>query len=123
MPPNTVDLARKLSAVAAPWTPAVVGALNGQLLKVARFEGEFVWHDHAEEDECFLVVSGQLRIDFRDGTVTLGPGQLCVVPRGIEHRPVAEPMAEVLLFEPASTRSTGDVDHVLTVEASDLESL
>ena len=105
-----VNLADKLSRFETTWTPHVIAALNGQLVKLAKLEGEFVWHDHAEEDELFLVIEGQLRIELRDGDVTLRPGELYVVPAGVEHRPVAEPTASVLLFEPASTAHTGDVE-------------
>ena len=103
--------------------PTIVGELNGQYVKVARFEGEYVWHHHAEEDELFLVVRGRIRICFRPedgGDVELEAGELCVVPRGVEHKPVADEPADVLLFEPASTRNTGNVDHPYTIEASDL---
>ena len=107
--PSPINLADKLSRFDATWTPHVVAALNGQLVKLAKLDGEFVWHDHAQEDELFLVVEGRLRIEFRDGDVTLGPGELYVVPAGVEHRPVALPTASVLLFEPATTAHTGAV--------------
>jgi len=94
-----------------PWSPRVAGELNGQVVKLAKADGEFVWHHHEDADELFLVQSGQLRIEFRDeADVVLSPGELVVVPRGVEHRPVAEPTAEILLFEPSETRNTGNVD-------------
>jgi mannose-6-phosphate isomerase-like protein (cupin superfamily) len=118
---DKVNLAEKLAAFDETWVPKVVGELNGQYVKVAKFEGEYVWHSHTTEDEMFLVVSGQLRLEFRDHTVELGPGEFCVVPRGVEHRPVAPALVEAVLFEPASTRNTGDVDHDYTIEADRLE--
>ena len=103
-----IDLAEKLALVREPWRPRIVAELNGQHVRLARLEGEFVWHRHADEDELFLVLEGRLRILLRDGEIELGPGQLAVVPRGVEHKPVAEPACAVLLFEPAATVNTGD---------------
>ena len=93
----------------------IVGELNGQLVKLVKFKGEFVWHDHAGEDEMFLVLKGSFRMEFRDRVVSLGEGEFIVVPRGVEHRPVAEEEVEVMLFEPAQIRHTGDVESELTV--------
>jgi len=118
---ETVALTEKLSLVDEFWVPKVVAELNGQYVKVAKLQGAYVWHAHAEEDEAFLVVAGQLRIELRDGAVELGPGELCVVPRGVEHRPVADEECHCVLFEPASTRNTGAVDNDYTIEADDLE--
>ena len=120
MSPAVISLSDKFAELAEPWVPTIVGALNGQFVKVVRFEGEYVWHSHANEDEMFLVVEGQIRIFFRDGEIELGPGELSIVPRGIEHKLVADRPAQVVLFEPASTRNTGDVDHEYTIEAADL---
>jgi len=120
-PYRKVNLAEKLASFSETWSPKVVAELNGQLVKVARLEGEFVWHDHAEEDELFLVLEGRLRIELRDRTVVLEEGELFVVPRGVEHRPVAEGRAAVLLFEPAGTRNTGDVDDSRAVAPEDLD--
>ncbi|WP_159899789.1 cupin domain-containing protein [Salinirussus salinus] len=93
------------------WAPRVAAELNGQAVKLAKVEGEFVWHSHEDADELFLVVSGELDIEFRDREpATLGEGDLLVVPAGVEHRPVADEEAEILLFEPAETRNTGDVE-------------
>jgi len=117
---RAVNLAEKLASFDERWSPRVVAELNGQQVKLVKCEGEHVWHDHAGEDEMFLVLSGRLRICFRDREVLLGPGELCVVPRGVEHRPLAEGPVELLLFEPASTRSTGAVDHPYSVEPDDL---
>jgi mannose-6-phosphate isomerase-like protein (cupin superfamily) len=109
MPSRVVSIADELAAITDHWSPRVIAALNGQYLKVAKLEGEFVWHDHAGEDELFLVLRGSLRIDFDDGSVTLGEGECCVVPRGVRHRPVAREECWVALFEPMATAHTGDV--------------
>ncbi len=118
---NAVNLAQKLALIREPWVPRVVGELNGQYVKLVRFEGEYVWHHHEHEDELFLVLEGRIDIQFRDRTVTLNEGEFCIVPRGVEHRPVAARPAAVLLFEPAATRNTGNVDHEYTIEARNLE--
>jgi len=107
---KVVSLADKFSRFEERWHPFIVAELNGQQVKLAKLEGEFVWHSHAAEDEMFLVVQGTLRIELRDGEVELSAGELCVVPRGVEHRPVADGLVHVLLFEPASTAHTGDHD-------------
>ena len=113
-----VNLAQKLGLFSETWSPRIVGELNGQQVKLAKLEGEFVWHSHADEDELFLVISGQLTMELRDRTIELGPGELFIVPRGVEHRPVAAGVAEVLLFEPAGTVNTGEVRDPRTVEAT-----
>ncbi len=116
-----VVLGEKTAALDAAWTPRIVAALNGQLVKIARFEGDYVWHHHADEDELFLVLAGEAVIALRDqAEVVLGPGELLVVPRGVEHRPSSPGGADVLLFEPAATRSTGQIDEDRTLEADDL---
>jgi mannose-6-phosphate isomerase-like protein (cupin superfamily) len=117
--PIKVNVREKLSAFSEPWTPKILGELNGQHVKVAKLEGEFVWHRHEHEDELFLVVEGSLTIRFRDGEVSLAPGEFVIVPRGVEHLPVAENEAHVLLFEPAGTRNTGDVTDDRTVDRPD----
>ena len=109
MLPSVVNVERAFDRVTDYWSPKVVAELNGQLLKVAKLRGEFVWHDHAGEDELFLVVRGRLEIQFEGGAVTLGEGECCVVPRGVRHNPVAEEECWIVLFEPAETRHTGDV--------------
>jgi len=108
-----VNLSQKLGLFRDHWHPRIVGELNGQHVKLVKLLGEFVWHAHAEEDELFLVIEGRLLLEFRDHTVELGPGEFLIVPRGVEHRPVAEAEVAVLLFEPAATRNTGNVldDH------------
>ena len=92
------------------WRPKVVAELNGQELKLVKIRGEFPWHHHADEDELFLVWKGRIRIEFRDRAVDLGAGEALVVPRGVEHRPVAEEEAEILLFEPSGVRNTGNIE-------------
>ena len=106
-----VSLREQLAQIDEHWRPKVVGNLNGQEVKLVKFQGEFVWHHHANEDELFLALRGSFRIEFRDRTVSLNPGEFLIVPRGVEHRPVADEEVEVLLFEPAATRNTGNVDH------------
>jgi len=109
------NLAEKFAAFSEHWRPKVVGELNGQEVKLAKFRGAFVWHKHAAEDELFLVWRGRFRLEFRDRVVDLGPGDFVIVPRGVEHRPVADEEVEVILLEPAATRNTGDVvDATLT---------
>ena len=115
-----VNLSDKLSQVTDLWVPTIVGELNGQYVKVVKFEGEYIWHSHAAEDELFWVINGRIRICLRDGDVELGPGEFFIVPRGVEHKPVAEGPADVVLFEPADTRNTGAVDCEHTIEASEL---
>jgi mannose-6-phosphate isomerase-like protein (cupin superfamily) len=113
-----VNLAEKFATFSEHWQPRIVGELNGQHVKIARLEGEFVWHHHEAEDEMFLVLNGHLRIEFRDGAVELDEGEFCVVPRGVEHRPVARDEVQVLLFEPASTLNTGNVANERTYVAT-----
>lgn len=111
-----VSLAGKLAAISEQWRPKVIGELNGQEVKLAKLQGEFIWHHHAEEDELFLVVRGHLRIELRDDrAIELDPGELVIVPRGVEHRPVADTETEVLLFEPATTLNTGNVVNERTI--------
>ena len=111
-----VDLSAALARVTEHWQPCVVGELNGQHVKLAKLQGEFIWHHHEDEDEMFLVLDGELTLEFRDRSVILRKGQFLVVPRGVEHRPVAEREAHILLFEPASTLNTGNVRNERTVE-------
>ena len=106
---DKVSLAEKFALITEHWRPKVVGELNGQEVKLAKFRGAFVWHTHEREDELFLGVRGRFRVEFRDRVVEVGPGELVIVPRGVEHRTVADEEAEVLIFEPAAVRNTGDV--------------
>lgn len=105
---SVVNLAEKLSQFSEHWRPKIVGAFNGHDLMVVKVEGEFVWHSHPDTDDLFLVLNGEIDIEMRDGTVTLREGELFVVPRGVEHRPVARSEAHLLLIEPAGTPNTGD---------------
>jgi mannose-6-phosphate isomerase-like protein (cupin superfamily) len=111
-----INLASKLALFSDHWSPKVIADLNGQQVKLVKFEGEFVWHHHDDEDELFLVIDGRFRMDFRDRQVWIERGEMIVVPRGVEHRPVAEREVHVLLFEPASTRNTGNQVERRTVE-------
>lgn len=106
---HVVNLADKFTRFDDYWHPRIVGALNGQLVKVAKLKGEFDWHFHAEEDELFLVMHGTLHMQLRDREVTIAPGEFFIVPRGVEHRPVAPEEVHVVLFEPAATAHTGNV--------------
>lgn len=114
--PQTINLAEKFRSVARPWTPMILGAVNECHVKIAKLEGEFIWHHHEQEDELFLVLKGTLRMEFRDHTETVGEGEMIIVPRGVEHRPVAEGVVQVLLFEPAATLNTGNVRNDRTVD-------
>ena len=113
---DKVNLREKLALFDDHWSPKIVGELNGQHVKLVKFQGEFVWHKHDHEDELFLVVKGRFRMEFRDRHVWLEEGEFLIVPRGVEHRPVAEEEAHVLLFEPAATLNTGDVRDERTVD-------
>ena len=111
-----VNLAEKLALIGDYWSPRIVAELNGQHVKLVKFQGEFVWHRHDREDEMFLVVEGRFRMEFRDRAVWLEQGEFLVVPSGVEHRPVAEQEVAVLLFEPAGTLNTGNRRTALTVD-------
>lgn len=113
---NVVNLAEKLAGFREHWSPRIVGELNGQQVRLAKLHGEFVWHFHEHEDELFLVLKGTLLIRLRAGDVTLREGEFLIVPRGVEHQPVAEEEVHVLLFEPATTLNTGNVRTERTVE-------
>ena len=110
-----VNLAQKLGLFGDYWSPKLVGELNGQHVKLVKLKGEFVWHHHEDEDELFLVLKGRLVIRLRDGEIRLDEGEFVIVPRGVEHLPVAEEEAHVLLLEPASTLNTGNVHNERTV--------
>ncbi len=115
---EVINLAQKFNLFSDPWHPRIVAELNDSYVKLARLHGEFVWHHHEDEDELFLVVQGRLTIRLRDGELNLSPGELVVIPRGVDHLPVAEEQALVLLLEPKATRNTGDVENERTI-ASD----
>ena len=109
-----INLAQKLSLFKEQWKPKIVGELNGQLIKLVKFKGPFVWHHHDNEDEMFYVVKGSFDMEFREKTVTINEGEFIIVPKGVEHRPNAKEEAEVMLFEPATTLNTGNVENEIT---------
>ncbi|MGH7613875.1 MAG: cupin domain-containing protein [Gemmatimonadales bacterium] len=113
---DKVNLAEKLARVSEHWSPKIVGELNGQQVKVVKFLGPFVWHHHEHEDELFYVVKGRFRMEFRDHSLDVAAGEFLIVPRRVEHRPVADEEVEVMLFEPAGTLNTGNVRNARTVE-------
>ena len=116
-----VVVSEKLNLFSDHWNPRIVGELNGQHVKLVKFLGEFVWHKHDNEDEMFLVVDGEFTMEFRDKSVVIRAGEFLIVPRGVEHRPVAEREVSVMLFEPATTVNTGDAGGERT--RNDLEKL
>jgi mannose-6-phosphate isomerase-like protein (cupin superfamily) len=116
---NAINLKEKLSLFKEQWTPKIIGELNGQQVKLAKIQGEFVWHDHKNEDELFYVIKGQLLIELKDTTITLNEGDLYIVPRGVAHKPIAHEEVYVMLFEPAMIKHTGDVQHEFTKEKLD----
>ncbi len=109
-----VNIAEKLSRFSDHWNPRIIGELNGQQVKAAKLKGEFFFHQHEQEDEMFLIVKGTLKMEFRDRTEILKPGEFIIVPRGVEHKPVADEEVELLLFEPASTLNTGNIENERT---------
>jgi mannose-6-phosphate isomerase-like protein (cupin superfamily) len=113
---DKVNIGEKLALFKDHWSPKIVGELNGQYVKLVKFQGEFLWHKHDKEDELFLVIKGRFRMEYRDRRVWLEEGEFLIVPRGVEHRPVAEEEAHVLLFEPATTLNTGDVVNERTIQ-------
>jgi mannose-6-phosphate isomerase-like protein (cupin superfamily) len=110
-----VTLASKFASFSEHWSPKIVGELNGQHVKIVKFAGEFVWHHHDDEDEMFLVHRGRFRMELRDREIELQAGDFLIVPRGVEHRPVADQEVEVILFEPAGTLNTGNIQSERTV--------
>ena len=109
-----VNIVEKLSTFSDHWNPRIVGELNGQYVKAVKLKGEFVWHHHDNEDELFLVIKGTLRMEFRDRIEEVNKGEFIIVPRGVEHKPVATKEVHILLFEPASTLNTGNVENEKT---------
>jgi mannose-6-phosphate isomerase-like protein (cupin superfamily) len=112
--PSVINFDEKLASFSDHWSPKIVARMNDYHFKLVKFQGEFVWHKHDETDEVFIVLDGEMAIDFRDGPVELRPGEMIVVPQGIEHRPHAEKECQVLLVEPAGTVNTGDAGGELT---------
>jgi mannose-6-phosphate isomerase-like protein (cupin superfamily) len=117
--PEKVNISEKLALFSEHWSPKVVGELNGQHVKLVKFRGEFVWHHHEHEDEMFLVVEGRFRMEFRDREEWISAGEFVIVPRGVEHRPVADTEVSVMLFEPTATLNTGSAGGALTVAELD----
>lgn len=111
---KTVNISEKLSLFSDHWNPRIIGELNGQQVKAVKLSGAFHFHHHDHEDELFLVIKGVLKMEFRDRTEIVKPGEFIIVPRGVEHKPVAEQEVELLLFEPASTLNTGNVENERT---------
>jgi mannose-6-phosphate isomerase-like protein (cupin superfamily) len=111
---NAINIFDKLSLFNDHWHPRIVGELNGQHVKLVKFQGEFVWHKHDNEDELFYVVKGKFNMEYRDKTIEINENEFIIVPKGVEHRPVAEHEVSVMLFEPASTLNTGDTEGELT---------
>jgi mannose-6-phosphate isomerase-like protein (cupin superfamily) len=112
---DKINLKQKFSLFSNYWSPKIVGELNGQQVKLAKFQGAFIWHQHEKEDELFLVIKGRFRMEFRDRHVWVEEGEMLIVPRGVEHRPVAEEEVHVMLFEPASTLNTGNLQNERTL--------
>jgi len=112
---KTINIAQKFSLINQPWSPKILGEINESYVKAVRFQGEFVWHHHDNEDEMFLVVQGRMRMKFRDHEEIVKPGEFIIVPRGVEHLPVAEVETQVLLFEPKTTLNTGNVTNERTL--------
>lgn len=113
---QAIDIREKLDKVTEPWSPRIIAQMNETHFKVVKLQGRFIWHSHPDTDEAFFVIDGEMRIEFRDGRVDLQSGELFVVPRGVEHRPVAPIDCQVLLVEPAGTVNTGDQTSDLTAE-------
>ena len=107
---DKINLAEKFNQFSTHWDPRIVSELNGQYVKIAKVKGEFVWHSHQHEDELFMVIMGELEIHFRDKVVNLSPGEIIVVPKGVEHKPVAKKEVQIMMFEPKSTLNTGQTE-------------
>jgi len=116
---KSINLQEKFAKFSEHWSPKIIGQMNNYHFKIAKVQGEFVWHDHKETDEMFLVVKGQLEIHFRDGRVNLSEGEMFVVPKGVEHKPVAQDECQILLIEPAGTVNTGEVIDDKTVTTTE----
>lgn len=117
---SKVNIKQKLNLFSEYWSPKIVGELNGQHVKLVKLKGEFVWHKHDDEDEMFFVLKGVLRMEYRDRSVVIEENEFIIVPRGVEHKPVAEEEVAVMLFEPASTMNTGDVQNEFTKHNLDI---
>ena len=113
---EVVNIKEKFTLFTEQWSPKIIGQLNGQDVKLAKLQGEFVWHDHKNEDELFYIIKGRLQIEFRDKMITLHEGDMLIIPKGVEHKPSAKEEVWVLLFEPSNIKHTGDVEHEFTKE-------
>jgi len=111
---DKVNINQKLALFSEHWSPKIVGELNGQHVKLVKFNGEFVWHKHDDEDELFFVIKGSFKMEYRDRTVTVNENEFLIVPKGVEHRPVADEEVSIMLFEPATTLNTGNTENELT---------
>src|SRR5262245_43139495 len=111
---DKINIAEKLNLITDYWNPRIAGELNGQHVKLVKFKGEFVWHKHDNEDEMFLVIAGSFTMELRDKSILLSPGEYIIIPKGVEHKPVALDEVQVMLFEPATTLNTGNVENELT---------
>jgi len=116
---DVININEKFNLFNDLWSPKIIGQLNGQDVKLAKIKGEFVWHDHKDEDELFYIIKGTLHIEFRDKKVTLNEGEMLVIPKGVEHKPIADEEVWILLFEPSNIKHTGDVKHAYTNETFD----
>ena len=114
---KVVNVNQKFDLFSDHWSPRIIGQLNGQDVKIAKIKGEFIWHNHKDEDELFYIIKGSLKIDFEDGMRTLNEGDMLIIPKGVEHKPIAEEEVWVMLFEPQGTKHTGDIQHELTVDS------
>ena len=118
MPPNAVNLSKKLSLFSEQWSPKIIAEMDGFQFKLVKLKGDFVWHSHPDSHEAFLILDGQLRIDFRDGAVTLNQGEMLIVPKGVEHKPFAESECHVMVLVREGTVNTGDApENALTADA------
>lgn len=113
---QVVNIKDKFSQFSDHWNPRIIGQLNGQDVKIAKVKGEFIWHNHSNEDELFYIIKGSLKIDFEDGMRTINEGEMIIIPRGVEHKPIAEEEVWIMLFEPQSTKHTGEVESDMTVK-------
>ena len=116
---DKIKLTEKFSLFNDHWHPRIIGELNGQQVKLAKIQGEFIWHNHEEEDELFYIVKGILKIEFRDKTVELQAGEMIIVPKGVDHKPIAEEEVWIMLFEPKGTKHTGEIESDRTVKDLD----
>lgn len=116
---KSINIENKLSLFNDKWSPKIIAELNGQQVKLAKIQGEFIWHSHEHEDELFYILKGTLIMEFRDKSITLNKGDMLVIPAGVEHKPIAKEEVHVMLFEPTNTKHTGEIQHELTVKTYD----